>query len=212
MDLRQLEIFVTAYEKGSLSRAAECLNTSQPNVSKNIRALEEELGRPLLVRSGKGVQPTAVGRAVLEYAADEKKLGARTLFATHYHELCELEGTIPGVKNYNIVVKKRGDDIIFIKKIVRGGASDSYGIQVARLAGLPDGVIRRAKEILADIESRAPQALPKPATAEAPEEEPQMSLTSLAQAALADKLRAVEPDTLTPIEAMNLLYELKGKL
>ena len=73
MDLRQLEIFVTAYEKGSLSRAAECLNTSQPNVSKNIRALEEELGRPLLVRSGKGVQPTAFGRAVLEYAMIMRK-------------------------------------------------------------------------------------------------------------------------------------------
>ena len=173
------------------------------HATKRSLLILDEIGRGTSTFDG-----MSIARAVLEYAADEKKLGARTLFATHYHELCELEGTIPGVKNYNIVVKKRGDDIIFIKKIVRGGASDSYGIQVARLAGLPDEVIRRAKEILADIESRAPQALPKPAPAEAPEEEPQMSLTSLAQAALADKLRAVEPDTLTPIEALSLLYQL----
>ena len=173
------------------------------HATKRSLLILDEIGRGTSTFDG-----MSIARAVLEYAADEKRLGARTLFATHYHELCELEGTIPGVKNYNIVVKKRGDDIVFIKKIVRGGASDSYGIQVARLAGLPDEVIRRAKEILADIESRAPQALPKPAPAEAPEEEPQMSLTSLAQAALADKLRAVEPDTLTPIEALSLLYQL----
>ena len=90
----------------------------------------------------------SIARAVLEYAADKHLLGAKTMFATHYHELTALENSIPGVKNYNIVVKKRGDDIIFIKKIIPGGADESYGVEVAKLAGLPDKVITRAKDIL----------------------------------------------------------------
>ena len=88
----------------------------------------------------------AIARAVLEYCADRKRLGAKTLFATHYHELTALEGQIPGVKNYNIAAKKRGDDLIFLRKIVRGGADQSYGIEVAKLAGVPDRVIQRARD------------------------------------------------------------------
>src|SRR5699024_5164544 len=91
--------------------------------------------------------------AVLEHIADRGKCGAKTLFATHYHELTELEGKIPGVKNYRVSVKEVGEDIIFLRKIVRGGADKSFGIQVARLAGLPDEVIARAKEILAQLEA-----------------------------------------------------------
>ena len=164
----------------------------------------DEIGRGTSTFDG-----MAIARAVLEYVADKKKLGAKTLFATHYHELCELEGSVPGVKNYNIVVKKRGDEIIFIKKIVRGGASDSYGIEVGRLAGLPDSVIRRAKEVLKTIERQQP---PAPA-AEAPAHDDggQVSLGSYAGEELLERLRTLQPDTLTPIEALGLLYELSAR-
>ena len=151
----------------------------------------------------------SIARAVLEYVADRKKLGARTLFATHYHELCELEGLVEGVKNYNIVVKKRGDDIIFIKKIVPGGANDSYGIEVAKLAGLPEAVIRRAKAVLAEIEIRQPGVLPSLAPQPEPEEDDgQITLGAFAEKAVMDQLRQLEPDTLSPIEALGLLYQL----
>ncbi len=164
----------------------------------------DEIGRGTSTFDG-----MSIARAVLEYVADKKKLGARTLFATHYHELCELEGLVEGVKNYNIVVKKRGDDIIFIKKIVPGGANDSYGIEVAKLAGLPEEVIRRAKAVLRDIETRQPQVLPS--LVEKPEEEPddgQITLGGFAEKAIIDQLKQVSPDTLSPIEALTFLYQL----
>ena len=106
----------------------------------------------------------AIARAVLEYAADRKRLGAKTLFATHYHELTDIEQALPGVKNFNIAVKKRQGDMIFLRKIVPGAADDSYGIEVAKLAGIPDRVITRAREILKDLESGAPERA-KPAAA-----------------------------------------------
>ncbi len=166
----------------------------------------DEIGRGTSTFDG-----MSIARAVLEYVADKKHLGAKTLFATHYHELCALEGIVDGVKNYNIVVKKRGDDIIFIKKIVPGGASDSYGIEVAKLAGLPDKVVKRAKAVLTEIEHK-PSVLPvaqsEPASAEEEPETLQLSLGSLAGSDLVERLRKLEPEVLTPIEAMNLLFEL----
>ncbi len=165
----------------------------------------DEIGRGTSTFDG-----MSIARAVLEYVADRRKLGARTLFATHYHELCELEGLVEGVKNYNILVKKRGDDIVFIKKIVRGGANDSYGIEVAKLAGLPEVVIRRAKAVLADIETRQPQVLPALAQRpEEPEDDGQVTLGGFAEKAIIDRLRSVSPDTLSPIEALTLLYQLQ---
>ena len=164
----------------------------------------DEIGRGTSTFDG-----MSIARAVLEYVADSKKLGARTLFATHYHELCELEGIVEGVRNYNIVVKKRGDDIIFIKKIVPGGANDSYGIEVAKLAGLPEEVIRRAKAVLRDIETRQPQVLPS--LVEAPQEDAddgQITLGGFAEKAIVDQLKAVDPNVLSPIEALTLLYQL----
>lgn len=159
----------------------------------------DEIGRGTSTFDG-----MAIARAVLEYIASKKHLGAKTLFATHYHELCELEGLVDGVKNYNIVVKKRGDDIVFIKKVVRGGTNDSYGIEVSKLAGLPDTVIRRAKEILKQIEHR-----PAPAPSCEPDgEEEQFSLGDLSGRELIERLKLTSPDTLTPIEALTLLYEL----
>src|SRR5699024_8333590 len=97
-----------------------------------------------------------IARAVLEYAANPKRLGAKTLFATHYHELSSLEHKLPNVKNYNIAVKKRGDQMIFLRKIVPGATDDSYGIEVAKLAGIPNAVISRAREILAELEAQGP--------------------------------------------------------
>ncbi|WP_414692963.1 MutS-related protein, partial [Oscillibacter sp. UBA6647] len=146
-------------------------------------------------------------RAVVEHCADPKKLGAKTLFATHYHELTELEDTLPGAVNYNIAVKTRGEDIIFLRKIVPGGADRSYGIEVAKLAGLPDKVVARARTVLEELESENGVQYVKPR-----QEARQVSLDAVGEGEVLDALRRCQPDTLTPIEAMGLLYELKRKL
>ncbi|MCI8538520.1 MAG: DNA mismatch repair protein MutS [Oscillospiraceae bacterium] len=163
----------------------------------------DEIGRGTSTYDG-----MSIARAVLEYCADPKKLGAKTLFATHYHELTVLEGQLPGVKNYNIAAKKRDGDITFLRKIVRGGADQSYGVEVAQLAGVPSKVIRRAKSILEELERG--ESAPLQAAA-APEEE-QVSFGDLGAQEAADRLRKVDINTLTPIEAMNLIFELKQKL
>ncbi len=163
----------------------------------------DEIGRGTSTFDG-----MAIARAVLEYVANPKKLGARTMFATHYHQLTELEGLIGGVKNYNIAAKKRGDEIVFLRKIVRGGTDDSYGVEVAKLAGVPETVIRRAKDVLAELESTAPS--PAPLTA-GREESDQISLGNLAGQALIDELIRMDVNTLTPIEAMNTLFQIVKK-
>ncbi|MPM87093.1 DNA mismatch repair protein MutS [bioreactor metagenome] len=165
----------------------------------------DEIGRGTSTFDG-----MSIARAVLEYCADKKKLGAKTLFATHYHELTELENTLPGVKNYSIAIKTKGEDIIFLRKIIPTGADRSYGIEVAKLAGLPDSVVRRAKAILSQLESesgkkRAPDA-------EITKGESQLSFAALGEGEVIDALRRTQVDSLTPLEAMNLLYELKQKL
>ena len=116
------------------------------HATKKSLIIYDEIGRGTSTFDG-----MSIARAVLEYTAG-KKLGAKTLFATHYHELTELEGQIPGVVNYNIAVKKRGDDLTFLRKIVRGPVDESYGIQVAKLAGVPDEVVEHAKKILVGLE------------------------------------------------------------
>ena len=161
----------------------------------------DEIGRGTSTFDG-----MSIARAVLEYCADPKKLGAKTLFATHYHELTALEGELPGVRNYNIAVRTRGEDIIFLRKIISGGADRSYGIEVAKLAGLPRQVLTRARHILQELEDEAgkPHA--------APAETDQVSLEALSESAVIDQLRRAQVDTLSPLEALNLLYELKNKL
>jgi len=149
----------------------------------------------------------AIARAVLEYAADPKKLGAKTLFATHYHELTVMEQELPGVRNYNIAVKKRKDDIIFLRKIVPGGTDDSFGIEVAKLAGLPAPVVTRARAILKSLEEGKQQTAP----AAAPVED-QISMLDLGAGEIRRRLESITVETLTPIEAMNVLYELKQLL
>lgn len=187
-----------------MNEVAEILKYS----TKNSLIILDEIGRGTSTFDG-----MSIARSVVEYIADKKKIGAKTLFATHYHELSELEGTVDGVKNYNIAVKKRGDDITFLRRIVRGGADGSYGIEVAKLAGIPDNVIKRAKTILKTLENND---LMKPkAQAEIPEpefEEQQMSFESNSKEYIMDRLRTVDINTLTPIEAMGLLYELTDKV
>ena len=162
----------------------------------------DEIGRGTSTFDG-----MSIARAVVEYCADKKLLGAKTLFATHYHELTELENTLPGAVNYNIAVKTRGEDIIFLRKILPGGADRSYGIEVAKLAGLPPKVLTRAREILGELESANGVQYTAPR-----QEEDQVSLTAVGEGEVLDALRRCQPDTLTPIEAMQLLYELKQKL
>ena len=162
----------------------------------------DEIGRGTSTYDG-----MSIARAVLEWCADPKHLGAKTLFATHYHELTVLEGALPGVKNFNIAARKKKDEILFLRKIVPGGADQSYGIEVANLAGLPPKVIRRAREILAELESQ--DKAPKQTSAR---EEPQVSLTALGEEEVLATLRNTQLESLTPLQAMNLLYELKAKL
>ena len=174
--------------------------------------LKHATGRSLLILDeiGRGTSTydgMAIARAVLEYAANAKKLGAKTLFATHYHELTSIENELPNVKNYNIAVKKRGDQMIFLRKIVPGAADDSYGVEVAKLAGLPGSVISRAREILSDLENgtAAPVVVHK-------EADDQISMLDLHSQQVCDALAAITVETLTPIEAMNELYKLKRML
>ncbi len=162
----------------------------------------DEIGRGTSTYDG-----MAIARAVLEYAADPKRLGAKTLFATHYHELSSMEERLPNVRNYNIAVKKRGDQMIFLRRIVPGATDDSYGIEVAKLAGLPAAVVTRAREILAELEAGVtPVSLPAPAA------DDQVSMEELARQNIASALRSINVETLTPIEAMNELYKLRKML
>ena len=181
-----------------MTEVAELLRHATP---RSLLILDE-IGRGTSTYDG-----MAIARAVLEWCANPRRLGAKTLFATHYHELTVLEGQLPGVKNFNIAARKKKDEIIFLRKIVPGGADQSYGIEVASLAGLPPKLIRRAREILQELESQQ-DAPRRPAAREAK----QVSLTALGEEEVLDILRSTTVESLTPIQAMNLLYELKGKL
>lgn len=172
------------------------------HATKNSLLILDEIGRGTSTFDG-----MSIARAVLEYCAESKTLGAKTLFATHYHELTELENTLPGTVNYNIAVKTRGEDIIFLRKIIPGGADRSYGIEVAKLAGLPQTVVKRAKTVLTELESENGVQYTAPR-----QEADQVSLTAMGEGEVLAALRRCQPDTLTPIEAMSLLYELKQKL
>ncbi len=172
------------------------------NATSNSLLIIDEIGRGTSTFDG-----LSIAWAVLEHIADKEKCGAKTLFATHYHELTELEGKLPGIKNYRISVKEVGDDIIFLRKIIRGGADKSFGVQVARLAGLPDSVIKRAKEILAELE-RA-DINHDAILQEIPGTSQQMTLFgSCAPDEIMQELKNVDLDALTPRDAMNLLYDL----
>ncbi|MGN0453575.1 MAG: DNA mismatch repair protein MutS [Ruminococcus sp.] len=183
---------------------SEVANIVKNATSKSLLILDE-IGRGTSTFDG-----MSIARAVLEYVASKKKLGAKALFATHYHELTVMEQLLDGVKNYNIAVKKRGDDITFLRRIVPGGADESYGIEVAKLAGLPDWIIKRAKQIIKELESQSNSDKANTAVKHnSDDEEQQLSLMPSPNGLIAEKLKSTDINTLTPIEAMNLLYELK---
>ena len=183
-----------------MTEVAEILKNA---TAKSLVVLDE-IGRGTSTFDG-----MSIARAVVEHIADPAKgLGCKTLFATHYHELTELEGGVDGVKNYNIAVKKRGEDITFLRRIVRGPADDSYGIEVAKLAGLPGSVTRRAHEVLRALEATAPKNKVEQMDFDALQEYNSPAVPS----EMMDKLEALDVETLTPIEALNFLYELKKTL
>ena len=181
-----------------MNEVAEILKNATP---RSLLILDE-IGRGTSTFDG-----MAIARAVLEYAVDPKKLGAKTLFATHYHELTVIEQEMPEVRNFNIAVKKRQGEMIFLRKIVPGAADDSYGVEVAKLAGLPDKLIARARAVLKELESGAPKAAPVQR-----QTSDQVSLMDLQADVIREKLAALQVETLTPIEAMNALYQLKQLL
>ncbi|MBE6655535.1 MAG: DNA mismatch repair protein MutS [Ruminococcaceae bacterium] len=165
----------------------------------------DEVGRGTSTYDG-----MSIARAVAEYTLS-KKIGAKTLFATHYHELTSMEDEFEGVKNYNVAAKKKGDGIVFLRRIVRGATDDSYGIDVAKLAGVPREVIRRANEILTAIEANESLPRAKGERVGAPQREADLFSVAESSASeeVAEKLRALDPGTITPIEALNLIYEYK---
>ncbi|MBE7025869.1 MAG: DNA mismatch repair protein MutS [Ruminococcaceae bacterium] len=164
----------------------------------------DEIGRGTSTYDG-----LSIAWAVLEHCV--LKIGAKTLFATHYHELTKLEDKMEGVVNYNIAARKRGDDIIFLRKIVPGGTDDSYGIEVARLAGVPEVVTKRAKQILHEIEEGGEGVQVRGKSKRATEETGQIGFATLAGNELLETLRTIDAETLSPIEALNTLYKLTKK-
>ncbi len=173
--------------------------------SKSLLILDE-IGRGTSTFDG-----MSIARAILEFIANKRKLGAKTLFATHYHELTELEDLFPNMKNYNIAVKKKGSDIIFLRRIVRGGTDDSYGIYVSKLAGISNEIIKRAEEILAELESGNPVAanIKEHKKRQQESEDNQLMLVQTDDSEIVRRLREIDLNTMSPIQAMILLSELK---
>lgn len=189
------------------------------NATSNSLLVLDEIGRGTSTFDG-----LSIAWAVVEHISNPRLLGAKTLFATHYHELTELEGKLNNVHNYCIAVKEKGDDIVFLRKIVQGGADKSYGIQVAKLAGVPDSVIERAKEIVEELSANDITSVTKnitPATAGTKKKKERLDEVDLTQMSLFDtvkdddileELKTIDVGNLTPIEALNKLYELQNKI
>lgn len=201
-----------------MTEVANILRNATP---KSLLILDE-IGRGTSTFDG-----LSIAWAVVEYIANTKVLGAKTLFATHYHELTELEGTLDGVNNYCIAVKENGDDIVFLRKIIKGGADKSYGIQVAKLAGVPDTVIERAKELVADLSdadislkardiaqySKKQEKLVDSYKKVDDLEVKQMSLfDTVNNDDIIEDIKALDISNMTPIDALNTLYKLQGRV
>ncbi|MBE6768043.1 MAG: DNA mismatch repair protein MutS [Ruminococcaceae bacterium] len=177
------------------------------NATKHSLVIFDEIGRGTSTFDG-----MSIARAVLEYVADTAKIGAKTLFATHYHELTVMEEELDGIRNYNIAAKKRGDSITFLRRIVRGAADESYGIEVAKLAGVPDSVVRRAKDILHGLEVDGEATNYRvPTRKNDDDDDMQLSLLSAADNDLVRRLAALDINTLTPIEALQTLYAFSAE-
>ena len=171
------------------------------NATKRSFIIYDEIGRGTSTYDG-----MSMARAIAEYTAS-KKIGAKTMFATHYHELTSLEDEISGIVNYNIAAKKRGEDIVFLRKIVKGPTDDSYGIEVSKLAGVPNEVVKRAKQILNEILSGEIQ-IKQPISKKA-QPTMELSIEDIGVYEAADRIKKIDINTLTPIEAMNFIFELK---
>ncbi len=198
----------------------EVANILRNATSRSLLILDE-IGRGTSTFDG-----LSIAWAVVEYISDSRLLGAKTLFATHYHELTELEGKISNVNNYCIAVKEKGDDIVFLRKIVKGGADKSYGIQVAKLAGVPDLVIERAKEIVEelsneDITAKVSEIAAKERTTKKKQKTRRYDEVDIAQMSLFDtvkdddvleELKNIDVGNMTPIDALNTIYRLQNKL
>lgn len=185
------------------------VSTILKNATENSLIILDEIGRGTSTFDG-----MSIARAVLEFVVKKKSLGAKTLFATHYHELTAMEGMLDGVNNYSIAVKKRGDDITFLRRIVHGGADQSFGIEVAKLAGIPNSVIKRAKVILKELESNKIEIEFKAEASIVEEEENdiQYNFKTNSTDDLLELIKTIDINTLTPIEAMQTLYDLKKKV
>ena len=175
------------------------------NATKKSLIIYDEVGRGTSTFDG-----MSIARAIVEYTCS-RKIGAKTLFATHYHELTVMEEEIEGIVNYNIAAKKRGDSITFLRKIVRGSTDDSYGIEVAKLAGIPNEVIKRAKEVLASVEKTA-RAISTSDKQEVPVDDTLITIDDFVNEQVVEELRAVDLNTLSPYEAMSFLFDLKKRL
>ena len=193
----------------------EVANILRNATSKSLLILDE-IGRGTSTFDG-----LSIAWAVIEHISNTKLCGAKTLFATHYHELTELEGKLSGVNNYCIAVKEKGDDIVFLRKIVKGGADKSYGIQVAKLAGVPDSVIQRAKELVEELSDADITAAVKDLTAPKKKQKISYDQVDMAQMSLfdtvqdndiIDEIKCLEIGNLTPMEALNILYNLQNKI
>lgn len=195
----------------------EVANILRNATSRSLLILDE-IGRGTSTFDG-----LSIAWAVVEHISNTKLCGAKTLFATHYHELTELEGKLPGVNNYCIAVKEKGDDIVFLRKIVRGGADKSYGIQVAKLAGVPDSVINRAKELVEELSNADITAAVKDLTAPSHKKKQKVvyDQVDMAQISLfdtvqdndiVDEIKELDLSNITPMEAMNILYNLQNKI
>ena len=173
----------------------------------NSLVILDEIGRGTSTYDG-----LSIAWAVAEFIADKEKCGAKTLFATHYHELTDLENTLEGVKNYSIAVKEKGEDIIFLRKIVKGGTDESYGVHVARLAGVPKAVTQRANAILKNIERKnilTNKAIEKESKKQV---SGQLDMYNFKLAEIAHELDKINIDELTPIDALNALVRIKEEM
>ena len=188
-----------------MSEVADILSAA----TKKSLIILDEIGRGTSTYDG-----MAIAKAVLEYVNDKRKLGAKTMFATHYHELTSLENELDGVKNYNTSVKKHGDDITFLRRIARGPADGSYGIEVAKLAGIPGSIVKRSKQILNEIIKSGVQPIPAKEYIgkNNSEESGQISFASSSETEVAEEIKSLDIETLTPIQALTKLYELQSKL
>ena len=175
------------------------------NATRKSLIIYDEVGRGTSTFDG-----MSIARAIVEYT-NSRKLGAKTMFATHYHELTVMEDEFEGIVNYNVAAKKRGDNITFLRKIIKGSTDDSYGIEVAKLAGIPNEVIKRAKEVLASVEKTA-KALSTSEKVEEDKDDSLITFDDFVEAQVIDELKAVDINTLSPYEAMSFLYNLKKRL